>query len=85
MAPSTAINTRTLAALPTLATLGVTILMDQTFFQIAKIAARGNTAHLLEPQATLLAKIAARGSTVHQQEPYPLLLAKIAELVNLVQ
>jgi hypothetical protein len=42
MAPSTAINTLTLAALPTLATLGVTV-MDQTFFQIAKIAAPGIT------------------------------------------
>ena len=48
MTPSTAINTRTLAALPTLATLGVTILLLQTFFQLAKIVARGNTAPLLE-------------------------------------
>ena len=69
MAPSTVINTPTLAALPTLATLGVTILLLQTFFQLAKIAARGSTVRQLEPQALLRAKTAPRGSTAHQPEP----------------
>ena len=77
MAPSTAINTRTLAALPTLATLGVTILLLQTFFQLAKIAARGNTAHLLEPQATLHAKTAVRGSSALQPGPPAMLHVKV--------
>ena len=69
--------TRTLAAHPIGATWEVTILLLQTFFQLAKIAARGSTVRPLEPQATLRAKIAARGSTVLPLEPPAPLRAKV--------
>jgi hypothetical protein len=62
MAPR-AINTHTLAALPTLAKLGVTILLIQTFFQLAEIATRGSTAQQPEPSAMLHVKVSSPGGS----------------------
>ena len=77
MAPSTAINTRTLAVLSTSVLPVPTTRCLELQVQIAKPAARGNTAHLLEPQATLHAKTAVRGSTALQPGPLAMLHVKV--------
>ena len=75
MAPSMAINTRTLAVLSTSVLPVPTTRCLELQVQIAKPAARGNTARPLEPQATLRAKTAARGNTAPLLEP---LCAKVS-------
>ena len=66
MAPSTAINTLTLAVITITVKLVTTTQQRELQVQIAKLAVRGSTARPLEPQARLRVKTAARGSSAPQ-------------------